>query len=309
MRALQYVRDGGVRLVILPDGEKRDAVDVGDSPRFEGTDLVPAIRAARFQERRFADFLGELLDEGGRKVEVDLEKGVVDGPDGRWSISLPVLAPEVWAAGVTYLRSREARESESKLDRDVYSRIYEAERPELFLKDAASRRTVPTEEAICIRLDSSWTVPEAEIGLILNEHGETVGYTIGNDVCARDLEAENPLYLPQAKTYRSSCSMGPAVFVPETVEQASEFQIYLRLTSSDGRALLEETTSTAEMKRAFSDLSSFLLRSNLIEDGTVLLTGTGIVPPDDVSLQPGWVVEISVPQIGTLRNPVRMADA
>jgi 2-dehydro-3-deoxy-D-arabinonate dehydratase len=202
-------------------------------------------------------------------------------------------------------RSRDARIEESRID--VYSLVYDAERPELFLKDAACRRTVGPAHPIGVRADSSWDVPEPEIALVLGGAGEIEGYTIGNDVSSRAIEGENPLYLPQAKLFAGACSLGPAVLAADGT--AHEFEIRMRIVGADGDELFAGETSTARMQRRFEELVSWLRRDNPVPPGSVLLTGTGLVPPDDFTLEPGQRVEIHVPGIGTLVNPVgRAAD-
>ena len=212
----------------------------------------------------------------------------------------PIDPPEVWCSGVTYERSRDARIEES--GSDVYALVYDADRPELFLKDAGCRRTVGPNDPIAIRSDATWNVPEPEIGLVLGERLEIVGYTIGNDVSSRDIEGANPLYLPQAKVFAAACAIGPAVYVPEDWDAPLEISLTIR--DAGGTELFAGETSTARMKRRFTDLVSWLIRDNPVPPGSVLLTGTGLVPPDDFTLLPGHVVEIHVPEIGTLTNPV-----
>jgi 2-dehydro-3-deoxy-D-arabinonate dehydratase len=219
-------------------------------------------------------------------------------------LARPVDPPEVWCAGVTYERSRDARIDEATV-KDVYSMVYDADRPELFLKDAACRRTVGPGEPIGVRGDATWNVPEPEIGLVLGAGGAITGYTIGNDVSSRDIEGANPLYLPQAKVYAGACAIGPAVYVPEN--WAAPLEIHLRITDTDGHELFSGETSTARMARSFDDIVSWLLRDNPVPEGSVLLTGTGLVPGDDFTLETGHVVEIAVPEIGTLVNPVVLA--
>jgi 2-dehydro-3-deoxy-D-arabinonate dehydratase len=220
-----------------------------------------------------------------------------------YRLLMPLEPPEVWCAGVTYERSRNARIEESTV-KDVYSLVYDADRPELFLKDAACRRTVGPGDTIGVRADSAWNVPEPELGLVLGERGALAGVTIGNDVSSRDIEGANPLYLPQAKVYAGACALGPALVVPD--DWSEPFQIRLRITRN-GEAVFEGETSTARMTRSFEDLVEWLLRDNPVPAGSLLLTGTGIVPPDDFTLEPGHLVEIHVPGIGTLRNPVALA--
>src|SRR6266536_1541753 len=216
---------------------------------------------------------------------------------------MPLDPTEVWGAGVTYERSRQARIEESRLD--IYSRVYEAARPELFFKDAACRRTVGPGAMIGVRSDGRWTVPEPELALVIGRRGRIVGATAANDVTARDIEAENPLYLPQAKIFACACSIGPAVLTPD--EWPESFEIGCRILEADGTVVWADETSTGSMKRTFDELVSWLVRDNPVPAGSVFLTGTGLVPPDDVALAPGQRVEISVPAIGTLVNPVGAA--
>jgi 2-dehydro-3-deoxy-D-arabinonate dehydratase len=209
----------------------------------------------------------------------------------------------VWCAGVTYERSRDARIEES--GSDVYALVYDADRPELFLKDAACRRTVGPNEPVAIRSDATWNVPEPEIGVVLGQRLEIVGYLIGNDVSSRDIEGANPLYLPQAKVFAGACALGPAVYVPEDWD--APLAIRMAIRDAAGGELFSGETSTARMRRTFGDLVEWLVRDNPVPPGSVLLTGTGLVPPDDFTLLPGHVVEIDVPEIGTLTNPVVLA--
>jgi 2-dehydro-3-deoxy-D-arabinonate dehydratase len=222
-----------------------------------------------------------------------------------YELLMPVEPPEVWCAGVTYERSRDARIEES--GSDVYARVYDADRPELFLKDAQCRRTVGPGQPIAIRSDSAWNVPEPEIGLVLGERLEIIGYVIGNDVSSRDIEGANPLYIPQAKVFAGACALGPSVYVPDDWD--APLTLRLRIEDAGGVELFSGSVSTAAMKRGFRDLVGWLVRDNPVPPGSVLLTGTGLVPPDEFTLLPGQVVEIHVAEIGTLRNPVvRAAD-
>lgn len=234
-------------------------------------------------------------------------EGIVDGiaesPEEleAFELAIPVEPPEVWGAGVTYERSLNARVEETTA-KELYTLVYGAERPELFLKDAQCRRTVGPGEPIGVRADSSWDVPEPEIALVLGESGALVGLTIGNDVSSRDIEGTNPLYLPQAKIFAGSCALGPAVLLPDDWE--APLEIRMRITDAGGAELFTGQTSTAKMRRSFLELAEWLVRDNPVPAGSVLLTGTGLVPPDDFTLEPGHVVEIHVPGIGTLCNPV-----
>jgi 2-dehydro-3-deoxy-D-arabinonate dehydratase len=215
----------------------------------------------------------------------------------------PIHAPEIWCAGVTYERSRDARVEEAKTDaRDVYALVYDADRPELFMKDANMVRTVGPGGSIRLRSDSRWLVPEPELALVLGEAGEPVAVTIGNDVSSRDIEGANPLYIPQAKIFAGACAIGPTLLVPD--DWSAAFTIRLRVSSADGDELFAGETSTAKMKRSPLELVGWVLRDNPVPPGSVLLTGTGLVPPDDYTLEPGHVVEIEIDGVGVLRNTV-----
>jgi 2-dehydro-3-deoxy-D-arabinonate dehydratase len=233
-------------------------------------------------------------------------EGTVESPEelAPYTLARPVDPPEVWCAGVTYERSRDARVEESTV-KDVYTLVYDADRPELFMKDAGCRRTVGPGEPIGVRGDSGWDVPEPEIGVVLGEAGALAGLTIGNDVSSRAIEGENPLYIAQAKTFAGACAIGPAILVPNDWE--APLEIRMRVCGADGRELFAGETSTARMRRSFPELVEWLLRDNPVPAGSVLLTGTGLVPPNDFTLEPGHTVEIEVPGIGTLSNPVAAA--
>jgi 2-dehydro-3-deoxy-D-arabinonate dehydratase len=215
----------------------------------------------------------------------------------------PIEAPEIWCAGVTYERSRDARLDEAETEaRDVYALVYDADRPELFLKDAAMRRTTGPGGVIRARSDSRWTVPEPELGVVIGEDGKPVAVTIGNDVSSRDIEGANPLYIPQAKIFAGACAIGPALLAPEDWDAA--FPIRLRITDAAGAEIFAGETSTAKMKRSPRELVEWVVRDNPIPPGSVLLTGTGVVPPDEYTLEPGHVVSIEIDGIGVLVNTV-----
>jgi 2-dehydro-3-deoxy-D-arabinonate dehydratase len=215
-----------------------------------------------------------------------------------------VAAPEVWAAGVTYERSREARLAETTTT-GIYDKVYDAERPEVFFKATASRCVGPN-ATVGVRADSRWTVPEAELAVVLDGDGAIVGYTLGNDMSARDVEGENPLYLPQAKIYRSCCSLGPVVLLTgEAVER--RLTLWCRIARG-GREVFRGEVATARLHRPIAELIACLRRANDVPPMTVLLTGTGIVPPDEFACEEGDVIEIGADEIGVLRNPaVRVA--
>jgi len=284
-------------------------VDAGGRVIDLGPDeLADRIRRARLARVSTAQALADDLSRRQARETLpapllfDEVAAVVVGED-RMALDVPIQAPEVWAAGVTYRRSREARQAETATTtRDYYARVYEADRPELFLKDAAGRRTSPSGGSIRARSDSRWTVPEPELGLVLDADGTIVGYTVVDDVSARDIEGENPLYLPQAKIYRESCAIGPAVLLSDAPMAA--FEIRLRILDPQGGTLFEGSTSTDELMRSLEALAAALLQDNVIDDGTVLSTGTGIVPPDGFTLLAGHRVECEIGGIGTLWNVV-----
>ena len=216
---------------------------------------------------------------------------------------VPIDGQEVWAAGVTYYRSRAARMAESEVagGGSFYDRVYTADRPELFFK-ALPHRVAGPGEKVRIRRDSKWNVPEPELALVISPAGKITGYTIGNDMSSRDIEGENPLYLPQAKVYDRSCALGPAVLVtdepmPSTTAVALEIR-------RGGNVAFSDSTTLASMKRRPEELVEYLYRETSFPDGCILLTGTGIVPPDTFTLQSGDEIAISIDGIGTLRNTV-----
>jgi 2-dehydro-3-deoxy-D-arabinonate dehydratase len=209
---------------------------------------------------------------------------------------------EVWAVGVTYAWSREARVREA-YSKEVYVRVYEAERPELFFKSMGEKVVGPN-DWIGLRGDSYWNVPEPELALVLNPRMQIVGYTIGNDVSSRDIEGENPLYLPQAKIYRHACALGPVITLAD--EDVNGQHLAIRMTIHRNSApVFQRETNTAKMHRGLAELVGYLARYNDFPRGAVLLTGTGIVPDDDFTLWDGDEVSIEIEAIGILHNPVR----
>jgi 2-dehydro-3-deoxy-D-arabinonate dehydratase len=214
----------------------------------------------------------------------------------------PVERQEVWAAGVTYLRSKTARMEESNFSATAYDRVYVAERPEIFFKSLAEK-VVATGEAVGIRRDAKWNVPEPELALVLNSRGQVVGHTIGNDMSSRDIEGENLLYLPQAKTYHRSCALGPGIHLGATEIAAREWKIKIEIRRG-GESVFAGETSVGQIKRGFEELAGFLFRSQIFPHGAVLLTGTGVVPPDTFTLKEKDEVGIEITGIGLLKNPV-----
>lgn len=218
----------------------------------------------------------------------------------------PIDQQEVWAAGVTYRRSRTARMEESEAAASCYDRVYESPRPELFLK-ATPHRVSGNGQPLRIRADATWNVPEPELTLVMNSKLKLVGFTIGNDMSSRDIEGDNPLYLPQAKVYDQSAGVGPWITLAGAMPPREEIGIYLTIRR-DGKPEFEGQTGVDQMARTFEDLIGWLGRDNSFPAGAMLMTGTGVVPGNDFTLQAGDVVDIRIDGIGTLSNPVVQAD-
>jgi 2-dehydro-3-deoxy-D-arabinonate dehydratase len=248
--------------------------------------------------------LTEILHASDRANRI--ERGIEASGHSYTLASVRVLAPldhqEVWGAGVTYERSKVAREQESDQAATFYDRVYRAPRPELFFKATPSRVVGPG-KPIRVRQDTKWCVPEPELALVLSPELEIVGFTIGNDVSARDIEGENPLYLPQAKVYDACCALGPAITLASAMPAPESIGIRMDIERSDV-VVFHGETSIARMARPFDELVDWLGRDNVFPAGVVLLTGTGIVPPDDFCLAAGDIVRITIDGIGSLVNPV-----
>jgi 2-dehydro-3-deoxy-D-arabinonate dehydratase len=232
----------------------------------------------------------------------ELEAGT---PDPTVPHLLPPLdLQEVWAAGVTYQRSKVARMEESVGAARFYDQVYEADRPELFFKGNRTRVSGPN-GPLRIRSDADWNVPEPEVALLFSSTMRLIGYTIGNDMSSRDIEGENPLYLPQAKVYKQACGLGPVIWLEPQPDDTPYRELEIRLEiRRGGEAAFSGVTNTAQMKRQFPELLGWLARDNVFPHGGYLLTGTGVVPGDDFTLAAGDEVTITVPEIGTLRNHV-----
>lgn len=243
--------------------------------------------------------MAELLRMRRSELEDLLAGELPPGADGP---SLPPVdgRTEIWASGVTYLRSRTARMEEASVP-DVYDRVYEAERPELFFKSVAWR-AVTDGDAVGIREDSTWDVPEPELAVVVNAYGEIVAFGICNDMSSRSIEGENPLYLPQAKVYAGACAVGPALRPAWEIDHR-DLAIRLRIERA-GEVVFDEQTRTDQLARPVETLVSYLFRGDVFPDGAWLSTGTGIVPPDEFSLQEGDVVDIEITGLGRLRNTV-----
>ena len=278
------VPEGAIRHTVTPGG-RRWVV------RTDGTD--------RLIEGGLADLLAVPLDEARARLAaaVPLDRPHSDGAAG---VAAPIDEQEVWAAGVTYERSRDERMAEST-EASIYDRVYVAERPELFFKAPAGRVVGPG-DPVGIRVDSDWNVPEPELGLVFNSRGELFGYVPGNDMSSRSIEGDNPLYLPQAKVYEAACALGPSVVPVWSVD--APFDITLEI-ERDGTIAFADTISTAAITRSAEQLGAWLFAAMPFPAGVVLLTGTGIVPPESFTLAAGDLVRVTLDSVGVLENPVR----
>ncbi len=294
---------------LMVDGRPHLAID-------QGSGWLRDLTSVRASAATVADLLA-MAEAAGQGVD-RLAADVLDGPEAatyelaaveeatRAGTAGPRLAPpmrpaEVWCAGVTYRRSMEERTEESQTP-DVYTRVYRAERPELFLKDSGHRVVGPFDD-VGVRGDATWSVPEPELAFVVHG-GHIAGYTVGNDVSSRDIEGENPLYLAQAKVYERSCAIGPCFVPVESLADPQALSIAMTIERT-GTEVFAGETSTAQMVRTCEELCSWLTRHNPVPDLTVLLTGTGIVPDSGFTLTPGDVVRITIDGIGTLENGVR----
>lgn len=284
MRYYQLCESGTRRLAV---GHKNHIYDLtAAAPRL--TSFRDIAKAARSARTSLDDITAHYLQSTNAISEEMLWENVIN----------PATADEVWAAGVTYQISEQAREAESSMP-DIYLDVYDADRPELFFK-ATPSRTVGPNDAVGIRGDSTWDVPEPELGIVLYD-GDTVGYTIGNDVSSRSIEGANPLYLPQAKVYDRCCSIGPCITTD--IDNPHSLGMSMSITR-DGESLFEERTNTSEMVRECEDLVSYFNAHNRVPELAILLTGTSLVPDDDFTLQQGDRIDIEVDQIGVLTNSV-----
>lgn len=270
---------------------------------YRTTDAIVAEHSGSFYKIRAASW-DELLASENLFAELSTRiKQASSANSVPQDLLAPIGSQEVWAAGVTYFRSRNARMEEAKTagGGDFYDRVYHADRPELFFK-ATSHRVVGPGAKVAIRSDARWSVPEPELALFISPAGKIAGYTIGNDMSSRDIEGENPLYLPQAKVYDRSCALGPCLLVAEeTLPDSTEISMEIR--REDGMAFSGKTT-LKEMKRQPEELVEYLYRASSFPQGCFLLTGTGVVPPDSFTLRAGDEIHIAISPIGTLINTV-----
>lgn len=286
MRIIRYVKESIKQLAAVTN--ENEVVDL------PFVDFMSLIETARRNNRTAFDIVKQIANEVGKQPIEGLH------------LTTPIDAPEVWAAGVTYKKSKEARNYEAtqgKLDRQTYyDKVYDAQRPEIFFKSTAAR-TVGPNDPVYLRSDSNWQIPEPELGLVIDKDGTILGYTAGNDMSCRDIEGENPLYLPQAKVWKNSCSIGPAILLKEAVDDPYEFKIICRIYRNEEK-VFEGEAQVSQLKRKLDELISYLVLDNEIFDGTVLLTGTCIVPPNEFTLYDNDRIEIEIPGIGILNNPV-----
>lgn len=291
-----YMPPMGPRVGAVIDGEVYDITEAEPGRHRTLGSLLG--RAAGFEPGEFTKWVEARV---GDQAPVATLAGLDQRPDHRTPHLLaPIDTQEVWAAGVTYMRSVEAREAESRQS-GIYDRVYAADRPELFFK-ANAHHVVGPHMSIRARVDSRWSVPEPELVMVMDSRGSVVGYTAGNDVSARDIEGDNPLYLPQAKVYNQSCALGPVITLADHFDP-SNARIALEVRRA-GQTVFEGETTTARLKRSLRELTDYLWRENEFPTGVFLFTGTGIVPPDDFTLQDGDAVSIHIDGIGTLHNPV-----
>jgi len=286
MRYYRAERNGGTSLLAVQGSTAYDLTETEPGP----SSFLDLASAASLTAGTVDDVADRLV-EGAPTVDLDT---VAD------DLVRPLDPDEVWGAGVTYAISQEARQEEGGLA-ESYLNAYEGERPEVYFKATPSRTVGPGEE-VGIRGDSEWDVPEPEMAIVLYGE-EIVGFTVGNDVCSRDIERENLLYLPQSKTYAKSCAVGPCISSPESIEDPLDVEMHMTI-ERDGEPVFEEGTSTNQMVRTCEELVDFYTRYNEVPELSVLLTGTSIIPPDSVTLQEGDRVSIEIENIGTLENTV-----
>ena len=265
------------------------------------TDVLDLIKASSITGESIDDLARRIL-ESGNSEQILLSDITQENPnfDGGWTIDRPFDPPEVWAAGVTYKNSEMERRRESDTP-DIYSKVYNADRPEIFFKSTSERCMGPFDN-VGIRSDSSWDAPEPELAFVIYK-GEIVGYTIGNDMSSRSIEGENPLYLPQAKMFDNSCSIGPCFATPETISNPQDLSVDC-VIARNGEEVFSGSTSTSEMARTCQEICEWVIKSNFVPDMTTVLTGTSIVPPPDFTLQEGDRVIISIENLGVLENNV-----
>ncbi|MCH2118797.1 MAG: fumarylacetoacetate hydrolase family protein [Pirellulales bacterium] len=287
MQLAKYRTSSGETGFGVLEGSK-SIVPLGDHPSCEAANLFELLEADEIVATLTSLLASEDVPSAIAIEEVQLEA--------------PLDGQEVWAAGVTYKRSKTARMEESAAAASCYDRVYASDRPELFFKATPNRVAGPG-QPVRIRVDASWNVPEPELALVINSRKQLVGFTVGNDMSSRDIEGDNPLYLAQAKVYNQSCGLGPWITLSSAMPPRSEIGIQLQVFRNTERVFHGET-HIEQMARSFEDLIGWLGRDNSFPAGAILLTGTGIVPENDFTLLPGDRIDISIDGIGTLSAPV-----
>lgn len=282
-----------MKLVKYRDPNGRDAVGRLDDDRVVPLDI---------SGRQYNSLFDILEADDPQEVADFLVKTSAAIALERVSLLPPIDHQEVWAAGVTYRRSQAARMEESETSASCYDKVYTAPRPEIFFK-ATPHRVVGPGQPLRIRKDSQWNVPEPELALVLNSRLRLVGFTVGNDMSSRDIEGENPLYLPQAKVYDNCCGLGPCITLPGSMPRTQEIGIFLRIVRGT-EIVFQGQTDISHMARGFDELVGWLARDNSFPTGAFLLTGTGIVPDSSFTLLPADIVDIMIDGIGTLSNPI-----
>ena len=297
MKLIQFfVPELGKRVGIV-EGEK--VVDITEIAPSTLTLIEQAIAKKRSLEEEAREALEEAKSQNAQTFGFAVFQNS-PAPD-KPHLLLPIDAAEIWGAGVTYKRSAEERDADSQTD--IYTRVYFSDRPELFFK-ATLHRCAPPFGEIAIRSDSEFTAVEAEVAVVIGIDNQPVAFTLCNDVSAWDIERLNPLYLPQSKIYAGCCSFGPMLVTPEQIGDPYAITVKCRVIR-DGRVIFEGEANTSQLSRRYEELISFLRRDNPIPVGTVLTTGTGIMPPPEAALRDGDIVEVESPQIGKLVNRVR----
>ena len=297
MKLVQFWRPNVGYRIGLARGENVIDITMPDAGLKSVNDLIEHAAAGGLT---LAEFVERVLNAQPRAVYAWSE---LDTPRDLYAphLALPLIPPEVWAAGVTYQRSAEFRDGET--GETLYDRAHHEPRPEIFFKGTATRCVGPN-QPVGIRRDSNFTAPEPELALVLGPRGDIVAYTIANDVSAWDIERDNPLYLPQSKIFRGACALGPCLVTPDELPEPYTVDIHCRIVR-ESETIFQESSNTSRLKRTFEELLDYLLRDNPLPGASVLCTGTGIIVPQECALRDGDVVEIEIPQIGTLRNPVK----